>query len=105
MTKFSPRADKGLVDADLGGNLIKQRIARKGKGKSGGYRMIIAYRVGTFALFIYGFAKKDRETLDAKELATARQLAEVWLSASPAAIEQASKEGKLIEVEHEQKDD
>jgi hypothetical protein len=34
-----------LVDADLGGGLIKQRVARKGKGKSGGYRMLVAYRV------------------------------------------------------------
>ena len=38
------RAERGLVDADLGGNLIKQRVARPGGGRSGGYRMVIAYR-------------------------------------------------------------
>jgi len=38
------RAERGLIDADLGGGLIKQRVARAGKGKSGGYRTLIAYR-------------------------------------------------------------
>jgi len=36
------RAERGLIDADLGGGLIKQRVARRGKGRSGGYRMLIA---------------------------------------------------------------
>ena len=62
------RADKGLVDADLGGNLIKQRVARQGQGKSGGYRVLIAYRTEAFSVFLYGFAKRDRDNLDAKEL-------------------------------------
>ena len=51
------RADRGLVDADLGRGLIKQRVARPGQGRSGGFRTIIAYRVGRRAVFLYGFAK------------------------------------------------
>ena len=35
------RAEKGQLDADLGGGVIKQRVARPGQGKSGGYRTII----------------------------------------------------------------
>jgi len=35
------RAAKGLVDAELGSGLIKQRIARKGQGRSGGYRSVL----------------------------------------------------------------
>ena len=53
------RAAKGLVDADLGGGLIKQRIARKGQGRSGGYRMMIAFRSANFSVFLFGFAKID----------------------------------------------
>ncbi len=92
------RADKGLVDADLGGNLIKQRVARQGQGKSGGYRVLIAYRTEAFSVFLYGFAKRDRDNLDTKELKIVRQLAETWLTASPEGVEQALRDGKLIEV-------
>lgn len=38
------RVEKGLMDAELGGNLIKIRIARKGQGRSSGYRTLIAYK-------------------------------------------------------------
>lgn len=51
------RAERGLVDADLGQGLIKQRVARPGQGRSGGFRTIVAYRTKTRAVFLYGFAK------------------------------------------------
>jgi len=58
------RAERGLIDADLGGGLIKQRVARQGQGRSGGYRTIIAYRAKERAVFFYGFAKNDRENIE-----------------------------------------
>ena len=51
------RAERGLVDAELGGGIIKQRIARRGRGRSAGYRVIIAYRASACAVFLYGVAK------------------------------------------------
>jgi len=54
------RAERGLIDADLGGGLIKQRIARPGGGRSGGYRTIIAYRIADRAVFLDGFAKSEQ---------------------------------------------
>lgn len=48
------RAESGLIDADLGRGLIKQRVNRRGQGRSGGYRMMIAYRVEDRAVFFYG---------------------------------------------------
>ncbi len=92
------RADKGLVDADLGRDLIKQRVARQGQGRSGGYRVLIAYRRQSFSLFLYGFGKSDRDNLDAKELRIVQELAEIWLKASSTAIESALAIGHLIEV-------
>jgi hypothetical protein len=59
------RADRGLIDADLGGHVIKQRVARPGRGKSGGYRVIIALQTKERAVFLYGFAKNERETTSA----------------------------------------
>ena len=51
------RAENGLIDADLGGNVIKQRVARQGQGKSGGYRTLILFWAGSRAFFTFGFAK------------------------------------------------
>jgi hypothetical protein len=53
------RADRGLVDADLGGGVVKQRMARPGAGRSGGYRALVFFRRGERAVFVFGFAKKD----------------------------------------------
>ena len=58
-------AERGLIDAELGGGLIKQRVARQGQGRSGGYRMIIAYRTKERAFFLFGFAKSEQENLEA----------------------------------------
>jgi len=57
------RAERGVIDADLGGGLIKQRVARPGQGRSGGFRMMIAYRAGNRAVFLYGFAKSEQDNI------------------------------------------
>jgi len=62
------RAGSGLIDADLGGGVIKQRVARQGQGRSGGYRTIIAFRSGDRSVFMYGFAKKSKANISDDEL-------------------------------------
>ena len=57
------RAERGLVDADLGHGLIKQRVARPGEGRRGGFRTVVAYRAGDRAVFLFGFAKSDQANL------------------------------------------
>ena len=57
------RADRGLIDADLGGGIIKQRVARAGQGRSGGHRMLVAYRASSRAVFLYAFAKNERDNI------------------------------------------
>ena len=57
------RARRGLIDADLGGGIIKQRVARTGQGRSGGYRVLIAIRPTDRAVFMLGFAKNDRPAI------------------------------------------
>lgn len=92
------RAERGLIDADLGGGLIKQRVARQGQGRSGGYRMIVAYRAKGRAVFLYGFAKSERENIDQSELATLQETAAVWLNASAERVALGIAEGELQEV-------
>jgi hypothetical protein len=68
-------AERGLIDADLGGGLIKQRIAREGGGKSGGYRSIIFYRRGDLAIMLHLFAKSDKGNVTIAERETLGLLA------------------------------
>jgi len=95
------RADRGLIDADLGGGLIKQRIARPGQGRSGGFRMIIAYLVAGRAVFLHGFAKSDPDNIEDDDLQTLHTIGENWLAASSEIVEQALEEGKLMEIEYD----
>jgi hypothetical protein len=93
------RAGEGLIDADLGGGLIKQRVARAGHGRSGGFRMIVAYRAAHRAVFLYGFAKNDRDNISDDELDTLRTIGANWLAASPDVIGRVLAEGDLQEIE------
>jgi hypothetical protein len=95
------RAERGTIDADLGGGLIKQRVARPGQGRSGGFRMIVAYREAGRAVFLYGFAKSDRDNIDDNELAALRMIGANWLAASTRLIGQAVEGGDLKEIEHD----
>jgi hypothetical protein len=95
------QAERGLVDADLGGGLIEQRAARAGQGKRGGYRMLIAFRSKLRAVFLFGFAKSELDNIDDDQLATLRETAALWLAADTQKIEQAIKDGLLIEVRHD----
>jgi hypothetical protein len=81
------RADAGTVDADLGGGLIKQRIARPGSGRSGGFRTILAYQRGSHAIFLHMFAKSQQANLSAVELETYQELAEMYLALTDEQLE------------------
>jgi len=93
------RAEAGRVDADLGGGVIKQRIAREGGGKSGGYRTIVLFRRKVMAVFVYGFAKSDRGNIRQDELKAFRKLATVMLSLDDAALAAAVRNGTLREID------
>lgn len=92
------RAERGLIDADLGGGLIKQRLARAGQGRSRGDRMLAAYRTGKRAVFLYGFAKSGKASLASGELVVYRQLAGVLLKADAAALARLLADGEIFEV-------
>jgi len=96
------RAARGLIDADLGGGLIKQRIARQGRGRSGGYRTIIAYRAKERAVFLYGFAKNERDNIAKDELEDLRLVARDWLEATPERLDAALADGAIEEAPHDE---
>ena len=92
------RAERGSIDAELGGNLIKQRVARAGGGRSGGYRTVIAYRASQRSVFLYGFAKNERDNIDDRELDDLKKLARHYLSYTDAQIATAVEHRELREV-------
>jgi hypothetical protein len=93
------RAESGLIDADLGGNLIKQRVARPGQGSSGGYRTVIVWRAGQHSFFVHGFAKSRKADLKPDELEDLRDLGALLPGYTDEAIAMAMASKKLLEVE------
>jgi hypothetical protein len=94
------RAEAGLIDADLGAGLIKQRVARAGAGKSGAFRSIVVFKKSDKAFFIYGFAKNERGRLKPNEKTQYRNAAKILLALTPAELTQLLANGTLEKIEH-----
>ncbi|WP_444900379.1 type II toxin-antitoxin system RelE/ParE family toxin [Microbulbifer sp. VAAC004] len=88
----------GLIDADLGGHVYKKRVAVGGKGKSGGVRTLLAYKVDDKAFFVYGFAKNARSNIKDDELKALKLYAKNLFGYSDRELAKAVKAGILIEV-------
>ena len=93
---------QGAYEANLGGNIYKKRIALGNRGKSGGARTIVAFKIKDKAIFLYGFPKNERGNITQKEEIALKGLAEVFLSYGDHQIDGAIKTGDLIEVYDEQ---
>jgi hypothetical protein len=91
-------AERGLIAADLGGGVIKQRIARPGQGKSGGFRALIVFRAGERPFFVHGFAKNERGNVERDELVAFKKLATVLLACDEKTIAHVTVPGTLVEV-------
>lgn len=98
------RAERGLVDAALGGDIIKQRVPRKGQGRSGGFRTLIASRRENLAVFLHGFGKNERDNLDDDELEALKAAASAIFKLNEATIAKALKDGKWKAVNCDDKE-
>jgi hypothetical protein len=92
------RAEKGQIDANLGGGVLKQRIARPGEGKSGGYRSIVLFRQGERAVFLYGFSKSERDNIKADEEKAFQKAAKHVLALTDKQMVALVKNGDFVEV-------
>ena len=91
--------EQGLIDARLGGQVVKKRVALPGRGKRGSARTLVAFKQGDKAFFIYGFAKNERANVGGKELRALKLLAKELLNYAAQALAKATKAGELIEIE------
>ena len=94
--------EAGLIDADLGGQLVKKRVAFPGRGKRGGARTIVATNRGDRWYFIFGFSKNERASIDKHELRALQELASDLLGQDAAAITAALKADQIVEIGHDQ---
>ena len=95
----------GLYDADLGGGLLKKRIARPGQGKSGGFRTLVATNKGARWVFVFGFPKNERSNIDKDEEQALKTLAAHLMSLTAQALDKAQRAGELIEVDCDAQDE
>lgn len=90
--------ERGLIDADLGGRVMKKRVAVGGRGKSGGLRTLLVYHSGNKAFFVYGFSKNVRANISDVELKALKRLAKELLGYSNKNLDRAITYGELIEI-------
>ena len=91
--------EQGLIDARLGGQVVKKRVALPRRGKRGGTRTVVAFKQGEKAFFIFGFAKNERANVSGLELKALKFLAKELLNYSAAVLANAMQAVELIEIE------
>ena len=92
---------QGLVDADLGGGVVKKRVALPGRGKSGGARTLVATNKGNRWFFVFGFEKNDRANISDQELEALQDLAQDLLARTGAQLDLAVQTSALEEICHD----
>ena len=98
LQKAINNAEQGLIDADLGGGVIKQRIACNGRGKSGGFRTIILFKKAERAFFVHGYAKNEKSNIEDYELKAFKNSANVLINCSDAELDNLINSNKMIEI-------
>jgi hypothetical protein len=96
-------AERGLIAADLGAGVIKQRIARPGQGKSGGFRTLIVFSIGRRAIFVHGFAKSEKDNIEKEELVALKKLAAELLAYDDKTLARVIASGVMVEVTCDEK--
>ncbi len=92
--------EQGLIDADLGGYVVKKRVALQGRGKRGGARTIVATKRGDRWFFLYGFGKNERANIDRDELRFFQEVAKELLGLDEVQITAALSAGEIVEIGH-----
>jgi len=84
----------------LGNGVYKKRIATNNKGKSGGYRTLLAFKIKDRTIFMYGYAKntvsKSGPELSQKEIKALRNAADIFLAMDISKVDVTT--SSLIEV-------
>lgn len=105
LCKAAAEIESGLVDARLGGFLLKKRVAKPGRGKRGGFRIIVAHRQGDRLLCLYVFSKNQQDNIDEKELLALSEAGDVYMAMTTARLTELVANGILTEVMYDGEED
>jgi len=89
---------QGLIDAELGGGVVKKRVALPGRGKSGGARTLVATNRGDRWFFVFGFEKNERDNISARELQALQAIAADLLKLTASDLHAQVGTGALQEI-------
>ena len=89
---------QGLIDADLGGSVVKKRVGLAGRGKRGGVRTLVATNKGNRWFFVFGFEKNERDNISDAELQALQDYAADLLERTAAQLDAAAADGTLLEI-------
>lgn len=103
LTKAVKEIEQGLIDADLGGGVLKKRIARQGQGKRGGYRVVILFQKENRAFFVHGFSKNDQESLTNDEEKKFKEMAKSLFEMTEKDLTNAINKKIFVEVKKDDK--
>lgn len=95
---------QGLIDADLGGGVVKKRIGLAGRGKQGGARILVATNKEDRWFFVFGFEKNERANVADDELDALQDIAAQLLAQEGRQLDDAVKDGSLQEICDDNKD-
>ena len=104
LVKAVAEMEQGLIDADLGGSVLKKRVALPGRGKRGGVRVIVATQKVDRWVFLYGFEKNERDNISDRELKIFQEMAGDLLKLNDRQVDLALSEGEFVEVVNETKE-
>ena len=99
LCKAVEEMERGLYEADLGGHVLKKRIARAGQGKSGGFRTLVATNKGSKWFFIFGWPKNERSNINNREEAALKKIAAQLLALAQDGLTRAKHSGEITEVD------
>jgi hypothetical protein len=99
LRKAAAEIESGLVDARLGGFLVKKRVAKAGRGKSAGFRVIVAHRQSDRLVCLFMFQKNERDNISDRERIALSELGDQYMGLTAEKLMQLIANGTLIEVE------
>jgi hypothetical protein len=98
LCKAVAEMEQGLIDAELGGGVVKKRVALPGRGKSGGARTLVATNRGGRWFFVFGFEKNERDNISARELLALQAIAADLLKLAASDLDAQVGTGALQEI-------
>jgi hypothetical protein len=101
LCKAVAEMEQGLIDADLGGGVVKKRVSLPGRGKSGGARTLVATNRGDRWFFVFGFEKNERDNIAARELQALQAIAADLLKLAASDLDAQVETGALQEICHD----